>query len=307
MISRIQQKFVFLFILILIPFFLIILLEEVNTIFNVTAQTEIVSCYSEQKPISRINLFDANLYKLVESQGWEMKDTLIEKSFKGSIELSAGVNITMERVSNGSLLLEFEKPSGGLVAKIRSFERQADKPKEVQDLLFVEIVNIDSLINNNTSIVIPISGSIRLGSSLDIESDNEYTLLLRDGNIAMTGVPKISNSHFASGHEKLYLGDRLVLEDENSIGLATVNHEPSIHVSYRAYGKEARIIKPGPKDFASGYKISASIFSRFKYDKYYQTGSIIIALILSILTILDVYMSHFFDRTKKSKNEISSS
>jgi len=269
----------------------LLIFDRINTIFNVTAQTEVISCYTDQKPSSRINLFAADIYTIEDE---------IAKSFEGSIELSDSVNIKMERISNGPLLIEIERVTGGVVAKLRSFNERKKTPILVHDLIFIEISKIDSLLDNNASIVIPITGHIKLGNSIDIESDNEYSLLLRAGDITMTGVTSLFNSHFVAGNEKLYLGDQLIFDDKNSIGIATINEQPAIQVSYRGIDKHARILKPGPKDFKSGYQISASIFSRFKYDNSFQIGSIIIALLISTITILDFYYNHI-KKQKKNK------
>lgn len=282
---------------------LLVVFDKISTVFNVTARTEIIKSYSKQKPLSRINLFDADIYTLVEDRYKLPTDTLLAKSFNGSLELSDSVSMKMERIANGPLLLELEKPNGGNVAVLRSRNSYGaasviDFPT---DILFVEIHEIDSLINNNVSIVIPISGKIELGNSIDIESDGEYSLLLRSGDVTMTGYTSFNGNYFVAGQERLFLGDKLVFDDENAIGVATINDEPALQVSYRAIGNEARIIKPGPRDNESAYVFSASLFSRFKYDKFFQGLSIILAIVLSVTSIGDFYMNHLRDGQKSEK------
>lgn len=276
-------------------FLFLFIFDTIHTIYNITANTEIIKCYSKQKPSSRINLFNATLYKLDTIDGWQLTEKLIDKSFQGSVELSDSTKIKMERVANGPLLVEIERPTRGVVATLRESGSGIEKITLVEDILFIEIHNIDSLLNSNTSIVIPFTGKVELGKSIEIESDNEYSLLLKSGDITMTGFTSFGGNYFVAGHEKLYLGDKLIFDDENSIGIATVNTESAIQVSYRAIGHEARIIKPGPKNQESGYRFSASIFSRFKYDKIFQSLSIIVGILIFLITVCDFYLNHFND------------
>lgn len=277
----------------IIVMLLIFIFDKIHTVYNITATTEIIECYSNQKPNSRINLFDADIYTLEKKEegGWELHESLLAKSFKGTLELGDSTNIKLERIAHGALLIEIERASSGTAAILRSNSSKDLKHKAIPDILFIEINNVDSILNSNTSVVIPLSGKIDLGKSIEIESENEYSLLLKEGDITMTGYTSIGNSSFPAGSEKLYLGDKLVFNDENSIGIASLNTGPAIQVSYRAIGDEARVIKPGPKNQEDGYRFSASIFSRFQHDKPFQAFSIILGITLYFITVADFYIT----------------
>ena len=280
-------------------YFVILVSERILTIFNVTANTEILECYSDQKQLSNINLFDAEIYTMEDDVDLIYVEKQLYSGFKGMMALNDSVVLKMERLSHGSLLLEAERPTGGIVATLKEFE--TGKVMNVDDIIFITINKIDSLIDHNASIVLPFSGTVKLGKSIDVESDNEYSLVLRDGDITMTGYTPLTNSYFVAGKEKLYLGDMLTIDDDKAIGFATVNESPAIQVSYRTIGKEARIIKPGPKDMNSGYRFSATIFSRFKYDAIFQRISILFAVILTCVTIGDFLLNVYNQKNQNNR------
>ena len=277
---------------------LLFIFDSIKTIYNVTATTEIISFHSSQKPSSRINLFDADIYTLKAlKNSWQSEEVLVEKSFSGSVEIYDSTTVKIERIGNGPLLIELVRPQGGRVASLRGSNTQGQKLTSIDEIMFIEIHNIDSLVNNNISVVIPLSGEIILGKSIEVESNNEYSLLLQEGDITMTGYTKFGKKYFVAGQEKLYLGDKLIFDDKNSIGIATVNTKPAIQVSYRAVGEQAKIIKPGPRDSESGYTFAASTFSRFKYDSFFQGLSILAGFLLFVLKIWDT-----FSKVQQSKN-----
>ena len=273
------------------------MLDRIKTVYNVTATTELIKCQVFQKPLSRINLYGAKVYTLALDDYANFTEVELFSNFNGSVELSDSVNIRLERLAHGSFLMEFESMKAQEVLTLRDSKSGSDTL--LSDIIYVEIGNIDSLINNNVSILIPFTGKVELGKSIDKESDNEYSLVLREGEIVMTGFTSVFKQSFVAGKEDLQLGDKLVFDDENSIGFAVVNEEPAIQVSYRAMAREARIIKPGPKDMESGYKFSASIFSRFKYDKIFQGLSIFIGVVLTIVTLLDFVLNYLDYKGKK--------
>ena len=271
-------------------YLLVLLCEQITTTYNVTATTEFIECYSERKPISRINLKNSSLFTLKEDEDLFITEKQLAARFNGTVELADSVHIKLERVARGSLLVEIERENGGVVAWLRNIGDVESLP--VDDILFIEVKEIDSLLNANQTIIIPINGEVSLGRSVDIESPGESSLIVRGGDITMTGYTKFTNSSFAAGSERLFLGDRLVFDDKHAIGFVSVNNEPAIQASYRAIGKEARIIKPGPKDMNSGYKFSASLFARFKYDKIFQTISILFGIVLTLTSILDFLINY---------------
>lgn len=287
MLSRLKYLLAILPIILLLVF----IFDKIITVYNITATTEVIECYSKQRPSNRINLFNAKIYTLEDGEGWQLEDKLIANSFSGTLQLGDSTNIKLERIAHGPLLIEIERDQPGIAATLRSNTSKDLKHEDIPDLLFVEIHNIDSILNSNTSVVIPLFGKIELGKSIEIETENEYSLLLRDGDVTMTGYTSIGKSSFPAGHEKLFLGDKLIFNDYNSIGIASMSTEPAIQVSYRAIGNEAKIIKPGPKDQEDGYRFSASIFSRFQYDKHFQTLSILVGILIFFITLADFYLT----------------
>ena len=161
------------------------------------------------------------------------------------------------------------------------------KVRSAGEYLYIEISNIDSLINSGRTIILPISGEIILGSSIEVEINNQASPVLRKGEIVMTGTSSWSGEHFIAGSEKLYLGDKLNIEKESGFGFITVNENPALQVSFRVKAKTIKIQKPGPKEANSGYTISASIYDRFLHDQLFQRLSLVFAMIVIATSIGD--------------------
>lgn len=259
------------------------MINRVVTLFNVTAQTEIVSFYTRQKPISRVNLYGADIY-------FNGKDTVYHK-FNGALELSKGVEVNIERLSKGSVYIDIEAIDAASVGKLYSGE-DGTLVYTGNDHLNIEIRNVDSLLNSGLSLVVPLSGKVELGRSIDIEINGESSPVLRSGTITMTGYSKLGDDFFVAGDEELFLGDCLTFEGHDNIstdalGFAVINEDPSIHVSYRVESREAIVIKPGPKGRNTGYRISASLFDRFRYDSFFQSISLIFGVLVVVITLGD--------------------
>ena len=258
------------------------LINRVVTLFNVTAQTEIVSFYTRQKPISRINLYGADIY----FDGYK-KYT----GFNGALELNKGVEVNIERLAKGSLFIDVEALETSSVGKLFSGE-DGSLVYNAEDHLNIEVRNVDSLLNNGYSLVVPLTGKVELGGSVDIEINGETSPVLRAGNITMTGYSKLGDDFFVAGTEELFLGDCLTFEDHDNLstdalGFAVVNDRPAIQVSYRVESTEAVVVKPGPKGRNTGYRISASLFDRFRYDRFFQGISLIFGVLVVLTTIGD--------------------
>ena len=254
---------------------------NINTLFNITAHTEIVAFQTAKKPISRYNLNNASVYV---TDDFSFKN--IYTSFNGSLELNKDVHVKIERMSQGSIILELEglneEPIGNL------YDSNNAQVYTATDYMLIEIHKVDSLLNSGKSIVFPLSGFVELGKSVDVEIYDETSPVLRTGDITMTGYTNFGGGkYFEAGSEKLYLGDRLEFKNAEAIGFVAVNDNPALQVSYRIEAEEAVIIKPGPKSNNSGYRISASIYDRFINDQLFQGISLIFASLIAIMSLLD--------------------
>ena len=283
--------------IIVIVFFVYFLLSRIAapivTIYNVEAQTERLRFTTLDDNTSRFNILRADVFNYDTDQ--------ILEQFNGSLQLNNGVDIDFERISSGPVIMtithETEESVGNFYAG-DSGELILEGPA------FIDIIlnDVDSLLEEGISMVFPLSGKIELGRSVDFEIFGESTPLLQSGNISMTGYALWGNSYFEAGQKSLGMGDYLIFEkeDEKAYGFLTVNDSPGLQIAYRIEAKEARIIKPGPRDSDSGYPISASLYDRLVGDRIFQGGSILIATLLLIMTVITFIMD--FSLFRKESN-----
>lgn len=269
---------------------LLLFFDNINTLFNITAHTEIIKFHTTSKPISRYNLNNASIHV---AQNYEFKE--IYNSFNGSLEINKDVNVELERISNGAIIFSLENEDGKSIGNL--YNASNSKIYTASDYMLIEIHEVDSLLNSGVSIVFPLSGIVELGKSVDVEIFEETSPVLRSGDISMTGYSNFigKGQYFEAGSEQLYLGDCLEFKDKEAIGFVAVNDNPALQVSYRIEAEEAVVRKPGPKANNSGYRISASLYDRFVNDRLFQGLSLIFATLIALSTVFD-----FVQNIKKS-------
>jgi hypothetical protein len=262
---------------------LLLFFDNINTLFNITAHTEIVKFKTLSKPISRYNLNNASIHV---AENFEFKE--IQTAFNGSLEINKDVNVELERISNGAIIFSLESESGNSVGNL--YNKNNSKIYTGNDYMLIEIHKVDSLLNHGVSIVFPLSGIVELGKSVDVEIFEETSPVLRSGDISMTGYSDFigDGQYFEAGSEQLYLGDCLEFEDKEAIGFVAVNDNPALQVSYRIEAEEAIVRKPGPKAKNSGYRISASLYDRFINDRFFQGLSLIFATLFALNSVFDL-------------------
>lgn len=257
----------------------------ITTIYNITAQTEKVQYETIDKNNSRFSLYNA---KLINYDG-----DVIDEAFEGSFEIKPNVNISLERISSGPIIISASHNKNGSVGKFYN-GYDGSLIYTAGDYIDIIITDIDSLLSEGTSFVFPISGLVNIGRSVDLEIFGETTPLLRYGDITMTGYSTFNGQYFEAGNKKLFLGDYLTFEDqeEKAFGFITIDENPCMQAAYRVHAKVAKIIKPGPKDVNSGYAISASLYDRFIKDRLFQGISLLFGSLLVITTIATFVMDY---------------
>ena len=271
---------------------LLVFFDNINTLFNITAHTEIIKFQTVNKPISRYNLNNASIHV---TENYSFKN--IYNSFNGSLEINKNVKIEIERISQGDIIFSLESENGTSLGNLYNSNNQ--NVFKAKDYMLIEIKRVDSLLNNGVSIVFPLSGYVELGKSVDVEIFEETNPIVRTGDITMTGYSNFgSGQYFEAGNKKLYLGDCLEFENKDAIGFVAVNDNPALQVAYRIEANEAIIRKPGPKGKNSGYRISASVYDKFINDRFFQGLSMIFATLLVITSLIDFTMN-IFKRKKR--------
>ena len=271
---------------------LLVFFDNINTLFNITAHTEIIKFQTVNKPISRYNLNNASIHV---TENYSFKN--IYNSFNGSLEINKNVKVEIERISQGDIIFSLESENGTSLGNLYNSKNQ--NVFKAKDYMLIEIKRVDSLLNNGVSIVFPLSGYVELGKSVDVEIFEETNPIVRTGDITMTGYSNFgSGQYFEAGNKKLYLGDFLEFKNKDAIGFVAVNDNPALQVAYRIEANEAIIRKPGPKGKNSGYRISASVYDKFINDRFFQGLSMIFATLLVITSLIDFTMN-IFKRKKR--------
>lgn len=258
-----------------------IFFESITTIFNVTVQTERVSFTTVDNNNSRYVLYGAEIATDQES---------IYVDFDGTFELAPNVKVTIDRIAEGIILITIEgernQPIGVLYNDIDEQVYRASH--------FLEIIipNIKTRAELGESFVFDISGNITLGRSVDFETLDGSTAILRGGEVTITSKSWLANSFFEAGTKTLYLGDMLVFEKQlgKAYGFVVVNENPAMEAAYRVRAKTAKVVKPGPKDDETGYTISASLLDRFLNDKFFLGLSVLFGTLLVLFSILTFAM-----------------
>lgn len=279
---------------IILVFIFSIFFDPILTIYNITAQTEKIQIVTMDANNSRLSLYGADVY--------DFDGNLILPDFHGSLELAPNVTADFQRISYGPLYLSITSEKEENIARFFNGEN-GKLAYTASENVEIVITNMDSLMEQGISIVLPLSGIINLGRSVGFETYGEQSPLLREGNVTMTAYSKMGDSYFEAGTKQLFMGDFLEFENwqHKAFGFLTINENPGMQVAYRVESKKARVIKPGPRDNDSGYPISASRYDRFISDRFYQS----LSLFFAVLVVLGSLWSSFMDVRQffKEKNK----
>lgn len=258
---------------------LILLFEPIDTVFNITATTERIKIRTIKPNSSRLIFEDIEIADINE---------IIDSSFTGSFQLNRDVEVTVQRVTNGPLILEFR--SNESTGKL--YDAENNFLKDTPGFFEVVIKDMDARAHQGRTVLFPIEGDIDLGRSVDFEISGDYNSILRGGELSMTGVSGIFGERFDAGNRKLLLGDQLIFEDVKygALGFVTVNENPGIQVAYRLSALYAKILKPGIKDSKSGTKVKVRPLDRFLNASFFQWLSLFFGSLVVLLSIMSFLM-----------------
>ena len=295
--SSIKFKIRFILILVacvLAPILFAQLFNNVQTSFNVVAQTEYLEFSANQNVLSSYNLSNAKIY---------YGDSIPYKNFNGVIKLADSITVQFIRNTQNDLYISIiSKASNKKIAQL--FDEEETYLESFYDHVNINIEQTDSLVKSGISLLYPIRGSIELGRSVDFLSVGDIIPILRSGQIVMIVKSLFGRKHFIAGEDKLELGDVLRIKNNTGIGFVSITENSNyLATAFRAKGSEAHIIKPGPKlrnkKGDIGIVVSASLLDRFLNDSFFAAISSIIAILIFGISLT----TFFFDFQEfKSKN-----
>jgi len=268
------------------------LFNPITTIFNVTVKTERIEFTTIDNNNSRIVLHDASI---------ATNDSIIYKQFEGTFELGSNVDVTIERIAEGPIILIMTCSKCKSVGKLFDGEDGTMIYKAKNYLDFV-ITDIQTKAKEGISYIFKIDGKIEIGRNVALELFDESNAILRSGKVVLIGSSKFSNNCFEAGFEQLNLGDRLVFDNQESkgFGFVVVNEKAGMEAAYRVESKKARIIRPGPQKDRSGLLISATFLDRLFNDPFFKGLSFIIGVLVFFITTSTFIMDTISFRKKRN-------
>jgi len=275
-ITRIIYTFIIIAIIAVFYFMVNKALNPIKTIYSVSAVTEKAKCQIKDIGGSSFNIYQAIVY--------DENDKVVFKEFTGNFRFYNSAIIECERLSNGPFIVTIYNDSLGSVGGVYKDENLVYKSKNRIVFVFTKLEN---LFNQGKSIVIPISGKIESGEDVAGQVEGITSPILREGTVTLAGYSKLSSSYFNAGTEQLFMGDRLIFENDtvSAIGFIQVSEEPAFKIAYRVEAEQAKILKPGPRDINSGYVFSATIYDQLLHDKVFQSISLVGALLALVATL----------------------
>ena len=267
-------------------------LNPIKTVYNVSAITEKARCELRNISVSSFNVENA----IVNDENGK----LIFKDFSGNFRYFSPATIECERISNGPFIVTIYNDTIQSVGGLYKDEILVHKFKNSLEIVFTKLGN---LVNDGKSLVIPFSGKVDCGEDVAGQVEGSMSPILREGTVTLGGYSNLSNTYFNAGTEQLYMGDRLIFENDSipAIGFIQVSEEPAFKIAYRVEAEHAKILKPGPRDFNSGYVFRATIYDRLLHDKFFQSISLAGAILALIATVGSFIMDFIKFRNNENK------
>lgn len=265
---------------------LIIVLNDYYT-YSVTAKTELIEFITEDVEWSKIPLDNV---KVLNYNGNTI-DTL-----SGAFKINKGSITKISRIGKGNVVIQIIL-SDTTSTSVGAF--YSDKDEFIRDASnFVElhIDDIKNRVDMGETIIIPMSGTINLGRTVNYETFGSSTAIVRKGKVILLGKYFLSKDYFKSASFDLNIGDEFRVEEQikNAYGFATINENSAMTVAYKVFGKKGKISIPGPVGKGSGYYLSGSLYSRFENDPLVKALSIVVFSLASLVTLWPIFKKGFF-------------
>lgn len=294
--------------MILLPLLLIFaLLWPVSSTYSISVKTEIIKFKTLDDNISKIPFYGADIYE-------SFFDTIPNETLKnGTFKLAEGATTKIERISKSNSVLiqingrkDLEKDS---MYSAGTFYKDDDEISH-QAGGYVEFIidSIDYRVAKGETIIIPITGHVTVGRSINYEVSGNSSAILREGKVVVIGKSILGKKYYKSETFDLNFGDQFEIgeidkndDNDKAYGFVSINEESGMTAAYKVVGKEGRIITPGPIDNNSGYLISTSLMSRFLYDPVVNGISIALAFLVLCAEIVPFIQSIYPKAPEKKK------
>lgn len=235
----------------------IIYFSSNNTLFNVTAQSEVVSIepFSNQKmppwELEQAEIFD------------DCSDSIGKVS--GVFEFTNQVFVEFQRIQTGSLEITLTTDELDTVGKVIKNDRSII---ELSDCVVIRYGELE-----DRSYTFAFDGVVTVGSELK-EAQLRAPLLL-SGSVSIADKGALSNEYYLADSHSFDTGDifRITSPSTQSSGFIMVNEEPSMTVTYRGKGEYGSIER---------YKSESIVLNNSVWVKFFNDETLVIFWLLFV-------------------------
>jgi hypothetical protein len=274
-----------------------LLFNTVSTIYNVSIDTEYIEFKTTDNNNSRLILVETYVS---DNLGLHLSD------YEGALELNAGVDVSIERISLGGIELSLTCDNCESVGRLYKSETELLDAKLGKSAdLYIQYTEDNSKVGETH--LFRIDGIITAGRSIAFEQMDESNAVLRGGNVRLVGLSKVKNKYFSTNEVEVNMGDQLVFEklDSKSFGFVTINETPGMKAVYRVMAKQMRVIRPGPRSAEGGQTFAVSYIDGLYHDRFFKVLTLVIGALIFFITVFTFFMdySQYQNSTKKLKDE----
>jgi hypothetical protein len=199
------------------------------------------------------------------------------QKFSGLITIQPPFEITIERISDGPMLIEIKntsKQNNTGIVKLQSNE--ADTLNFAKECLVIRVNNLSQRARKGKTIVLPTNGYMEIGREVRHETHSKIPVL-KSGKVQVIGKTIYGKDIYDAGTIALNIGDHFSVEDPKAGNcLVVADKQPGLSAVSYTLGKRAYVHRFGTE----GYKIGSSLWVRIEKDPVIQ------ALILAFFFIL---------------------
>jgi len=277
---------------------LVLLLKDIETVYNVQANTEHIQFVTPD--------FGKHPVLYVNNGDYVGEDDFVPVPFRGSVELEPGVEVIVSRIGHGPATVAIRSlKDGGKVANLTTIpanEEERSRTFGFVNELVVTITDIDSLAEKGERHIFQFNGRVELGRDITNPSLNEVPSMLQQGSIQMTNRSYFSSAEFVSRTQELVKGDKITFtpSDVTPISLLTIDAEKGISCVLRVFSKQAVIKKMGVYLDNNLVAVAPNYYDRILNDSFFQALSIIIGGLALIIAVSTFYFDaqHYFNAPK---------
>ncbi|MCI5207345.1 MAG: hypothetical protein D3910_00785 [Candidatus Electrothrix sp. ATG2] len=247
------------------------------TTFNVSVKTEEVKVNTYDVPMSD---WPVHNIQLSQSCPDDLEDITL-MPFSGTLKIYPSVEIILTRIASGDLHVTLRngagKPSGMIV------DDEDEELGELSDCAFFHMRKIADRTQSGETIVLPITGNIKVGREIRFLSHYE-TPVLRSGSIALLDKTFLIGENYSVGPFVLKTGDLFEIQSPSvpSQGFALIDTNPGIQLIYRGNGHRGVSKRYQSED----YVIRNSVWSKLYNDTTLPILWMLIVIIFSSIRII---------------------